>query len=130
MGDFDLALGGGRITGAGSPRAAAGRGLRVLLLEQNDLASGTSSASTKLIHGGLRYLEHGWFRLVRGALPAREVVLRMAPAPGRPPPTTAAGCAWGGGRPRRGRACCGGPRTWCGGFVSCCRTSRGCVRPG
>ena len=51
----------------------------MLLLEQNDLASGTSSASTKLIHGGLRYLEHGWFRLVREALAEREVMLRIAP---------------------------------------------------
>ena len=57
----------------------AGRGLRVLLLEQNDLGSGTSSASTKLIHGGLRYLEHGAFRLVREALGEREVLMRMAP---------------------------------------------------
>src|SRR5205807_7755065 len=67
------------INGAGIARDAAGRGLRVLLLEQNDLASGTSSASTKLIHGGLRYLEHGWFRLVREALAEREVMLRSAP---------------------------------------------------
>ncbi len=67
MSDFDLAIVGG------------GRGLRVLLVEQNDLASGTSSASTKLIHGGLRYLEHGWFRLVHEALAEREVMLRMAP---------------------------------------------------
>ncbi len=51
----------------------------MLLVEQNDLASGTSSASTKLIHGGLRYLEHGWLRLVREALIEREVMLRMAP---------------------------------------------------
>jgi glycerol-3-phosphate dehydrogenase len=79
MADFDLAIVGGGINGAGIARDAAGRGLRVLLLEQNDLASGTSSASTKLIHGGLRYLEHGWLRLVREALIEREVMLRMAP---------------------------------------------------
>lgn len=79
MSDFDLAIVGGGINGAGIARDAAGRGLRVLLVEQNDLASGTSSASTKLIHGGLRYLEQGWFRLVREALIEREVLLRMAP---------------------------------------------------
>jgi len=79
MSDFDLAIVGGGINGVGIARDAAGRGLRVLLVEQNDLASGTSSASTKLIHGGLRYLEHGWFRLVREALSEREVMLRMAP---------------------------------------------------
>jgi glycerol-3-phosphate dehydrogenase len=79
MADFDLAVIGGGINGTGIARDAAGRGLRVLLLEQNDLASGTSSASTKLIHGGLRYLEHFAFRLVREALIEREVLLRMAP---------------------------------------------------
>jgi glycerol-3-phosphate dehydrogenase len=79
MADFDLAIIGGGINGAGIARDAAGRGLRVLLIDQGDLASGTSSASTKLIHGGLRYLEHGWFRLVREALIEREVMLRMAP---------------------------------------------------
>ena len=79
MTDFDIAVIGGGINGAGIARDAAGRGLRVLLVEQNDLASGTSSASTKLIHGGLRYLEHGWFRLVREALIEREVLLQMAP---------------------------------------------------
>jgi glycerol-3-phosphate dehydrogenase len=76
---FDLAIIGGGINGAGIARDAAGRGLSVLLVEQNDLGSGTSSASTKLIHGGLRYLEHGHFRLVREALVEREVMLRMAP---------------------------------------------------
>src|SRR5262245_52032982 len=76
---FDLAIVGGGINGTGIARDAAGRGLRVLLVEQHDLASGTSSASTKLIHGGLRYLEHGWVRLVREALIEREVMLRMAP---------------------------------------------------
>ena len=79
MADFDLAIIGGGINGAGLARDAAGRGLRVILIEQNDLASGTSSASTKLIHGGLRYLEHGAFLLVREALKEREVLLRNAP---------------------------------------------------
>ncbi len=79
MADFDLAIIGGGINGAGIARDAAGRGLKVVLIEQNDLASGTSSASSKLIHGGLRYLEHGEFRLVRAALGEREVLLRMAP---------------------------------------------------
>src|SRR5262247_949520 len=84
MADFDLAVIGGGINGTGIARDAAGRGLSVLLLEQNDLASGTSSASTKLIHGGLRYLEHYWFRLVREALTEREVLLQMAPHLVRP----------------------------------------------
>ena len=79
MADFDLAIIGGGINGVGIARDAAGRGLKVALVEQNDLASGTSSASSKLIHGGLRYLEHGALRLVRAALSEREVLLRMAP---------------------------------------------------
>ncbi|HUD87240.1 MAG TPA: glycerol-3-phosphate dehydrogenase [Xanthobacteraceae bacterium] len=79
MADFDLAVIGGGINGTGIARDAAGRGLRVVLVEQNDLASGTSSASSKLIHGGLRYLEHGEFRLVHAALREREVLLRAAP---------------------------------------------------
>jgi glycerol-3-phosphate dehydrogenase len=82
--DFDLAIIGGGINGAGIARDAAGRGLRVLLVEQGDLASGTSSASTKLIHGGLRYLEHGAFRLVHEALVERDVLLRIAPHIVRP----------------------------------------------
>ena len=76
---FDLAIIGGGINGCGIARDAAGRGLSVLLVEQGDLASGTSSASTKLIHGGLRYLEHYAFRLVRESLAEREVLLRIAP---------------------------------------------------
>src|SRR5579872_6899701 len=84
MADFDLAIIGGGINGTGIARDAAGRGLRVLLVEQNDLASGTSSASSKLIHGGLRYLEHRAFRLVREALHEREVLLTMAPHIVRP----------------------------------------------
>lgn len=79
MADFDLAIIGGGINGAGIARDAAGRGLKVVLVEQNDLASGTSSASSKLIHGGLRYLEHGSLSLVRTALSEREVLLRAAP---------------------------------------------------
>jgi glycerol-3-phosphate dehydrogenase len=84
MADFDLAIIGGGINGVGIARDAAGRGLKVLLVEQNDLASATSSASTKLIHGGLRYLAHGAFRLVREALAEREVLLRIAPHLVRP----------------------------------------------
>ena len=84
MADYDLAIIGGGINGTGLARDAAGRRLRVLLVEQNDLASGTSSASTKLVHGGLRYLEHGAVRLVREALHEREVLLRMAPHVIRP----------------------------------------------
>jgi glycerol-3-phosphate dehydrogenase len=77
--DYDLAVIGGGINGTGIARDAAGRGLRVVLVEQNDLASATSSASSKLIHGGLRYLEHYEFGLVRAALKEREVLLRAAP---------------------------------------------------
>ena len=76
---YDIAIIGGGINGAGIARDAAGQGLRVLLSEKGDLASATSSASSKLIHGGLRYLEHGEFRLVRKALKEREVLLRAAP---------------------------------------------------
>ena len=76
---FDLAVIGGGINGAGIARDAAGRGLSVLLLEQGDLAGATSSASSKLIHGGLRYLEYREFRLVRESLTEREVLLRAAP---------------------------------------------------
>jgi glycerol-3-phosphate dehydrogenase len=78
-GVYDLAIIGGGINGAGIARDAAGRGLKVILAEQGDLAGGTSSASTKLIHGGLRYLEHYEFRLVREALIEREVLLTAAP---------------------------------------------------
>lgn len=75
----DVLVVGGGINGAGIARELAGRGLVVVLCEKDDLASHTSSASTKLIHGGLRYLEHGEFRLVRKALQEREVLLRNAP---------------------------------------------------
>ncbi|MDF7679642.1 glycerol-3-phosphate dehydrogenase [Enterobacteriaceae bacterium ESL0689] len=75
----DLIVIGGGINGAGIAADAAGRGLSVLLLEARDLACATSSASSKLIHGGLRYLEHYEFRLVSEALAEREVLLKMAP---------------------------------------------------
>lgn len=76
---YDLLIVGGGINGAGIARDAAGRGLKVLLVEQDDLANHTSSASTKLIHGGLRYLEQGDFRLVRESLIERERLWAMAP---------------------------------------------------
>ena len=76
---YDLAIIGGGINGCGIARDAAGRGLKVLLVEQDDLASATSSWSSKLIHGGLRYLEQYEFGLVREALQEREVMLRIAP---------------------------------------------------
>lgn len=76
---FDIAVIGGGINGAGIARDAAGRGASVLLLEAGDLASGTSSASTKLIHGGLRYLEHREVALVREALQERERLWGIAP---------------------------------------------------
>ena len=76
---YDLLVVGGGINGAGIARDAAGRGLRTLLCEQHDLAAHTSSASTKLIHGGLRYLEFYDFGLVRKSLREREVVLASAP---------------------------------------------------
>ncbi|MEZ0153033.1 MAG: glycerol-3-phosphate dehydrogenase [Candidatus Reddybacter sp.] len=75
----DLLIVGGGINGAGIAADASGRGLSVLLCERGDLASATSSASSKLIHGGLRYLEHWHFRLVHEALVEREVLLRKAP---------------------------------------------------
>ncbi len=76
---FDLLVIGGGINGCGIARDAAGRGLSVMLAEMNDLASATSSASTKLFHGGLRYLEYFEFRLVREALIERETLLRAMP---------------------------------------------------
>lgn len=77
--DYDLCVIGGGINGAGIARDAAGRGLSVLLVDAQDLAQGTSSASTKLIHGGLRYLEYGEFRLVRESLTERETLLHLCP---------------------------------------------------
>src|SRR5208337_3228608 len=75
----DLLIIGGGVNGAGIARDAAGRGLAVMLCEQGDLAGATSSASSKLIHGGLRYLEYYKFRFVREALREREVLLGIAP---------------------------------------------------
>lgn len=75
----DLVVIGGGVNGCGIARDAAGRGASVVLFEQGDLAGATSSASTKLIHGGLRYLEHYKFRLVRESLMEREVLWAIAP---------------------------------------------------
>lgn len=75
----DLLVIGGGINGAGVARDAAGRGLSVMLVEKGDLAQGTSSASSKLVHGGLRYLEQYAFRLVQESLAERETLLRIAP---------------------------------------------------
>ena len=93
---YDLAIVGGGINGTGIARDAAGRGLSVVLLEQDDLASHTSSWSTKLIHGGLRYLEYYEFRLVAEALSEREVLLggRSGRGNGR--------CRWSYGHRRLG----------------------------
>src|SRR3954469_15907359 len=79
MEPFDLLVIGGGINGAAIARDASIRGASVLLVEKDDLAGATSSASSKLIHGGLRYLEYGEFRLVREALAERETLLRLAP---------------------------------------------------
>ena len=76
---YDIAIIVGGINGAGIARDAAGRGLSVLLVEKNDLASATSSWSSKLIHGGLRYLEQYEFRLVAEALSERQTLLNIAP---------------------------------------------------
>jgi glycerol-3-phosphate dehydrogenase len=84
MAGFDLAIVGGGINGCGIARDAAGRGLKVLLIEQGDLGGATSSASTKLIHGGLRYLEHCEFSLVRKSLAERELLMKLAPHLVRP----------------------------------------------
>ncbi|MGH8305973.1 MAG: glycerol-3-phosphate dehydrogenase, partial [Steroidobacteraceae bacterium] len=83
-GSWDLLIVGGGINGTGIARDAAGRGLTVLLCEQDDLAAHTSSASTKLIHGGLRYLEEFHFTLVRKALIERGILLASAPHIMRP----------------------------------------------
>src|SRR5262249_22736844 len=81
---FDLLILGGGITGAGVALDAVTRGLRVALIDKGDFASGTSSASSKLIHGGLRYLEHGDFKLVYEALHERRLLLQNAPHQVRP----------------------------------------------
>ena len=82
--DHDLLIVGGGINGAGIARDAAGRGLRVLLVERDTLAAHPSSASSKLIHGGLRYLEQGAIGLVRESLQERERLMRIAPGLVRP----------------------------------------------
>jgi len=76
---YDLVVIGGGINGCGIALDVQGRGLKTALIEQGDIASATSSASSKLIHGGLRYLEHYEFRLVRESLNEREVLLKKAP---------------------------------------------------
>src|SRR5438093_1381706 len=81
---FDMLVVGGGITGCGIAREAARRGWSVALVEKNDFASGTSSRSSRLIHGGIRYLEHGQFRLVLEASAERRHLLRMAPHLVRP----------------------------------------------
>lgn len=81
---LDLLVIGGGVNGCAIARDAAGRGMRVVLCEMGDLASGTSSKSTKLIHGGLRYLEHFKFKLVRESLIEREILMQMAPHIVRP----------------------------------------------
>jgi len=86
--EFDVIIIGAGINGAGIARDAAMRGLKVLLLDKADIASGTSSASTRLIHGGLRYLEHFEFGLVRESLRERETLLRIAPHLVKPLPIT------------------------------------------
>ena len=83
---FDLAIVGGGITGAGIARDAALRGLKVALLEKGDLARGTSTQSSKLIHGGLRYLEQLELGLVREGVRERAVLMRLAPHLARPLP--------------------------------------------
>src|ERR1051326_3386277 len=81
---FDLVVVGAGINGAGIARDAALRGLKVLLVDKGDIGGGTSAGSTRLIHGGVRYLEHFEFGLVRGSLRERETLLRIAPHLVRP----------------------------------------------
>ena len=85
---FDVIIIGAGINGAGIARDAAMRGLKVLLVDKSDVGSGTTSASTRLIHGGLRYLEHYEFGLVRESLREREILLKIAPHLVRPLPIT------------------------------------------
>src|SRR5260221_12999923 len=84
MADYDLAIIGGGLNGVSIARDAAGRGLRVILLEQSDLAAGASSASPRLIHGDLARLERRHFLRVRAALAERDIWLRIAPHLVRP----------------------------------------------
>jgi len=83
-GDYDLLVIGGGINGVGVARDAAGRGIRVALCDRGDLGGATSMASSKLIHGGLRYMEQRQWRLVRESLAEREVLMRLAPHLVRP----------------------------------------------
>src|SRR6188474_527821 len=83
---LDLIIIGAGINGAGIARDAARRGLKVMMLDKGDVCGGTSSWSTRLIHGGLRYLEYGEFGLVRESLRERETLLRIAPHLVRPLP--------------------------------------------
>src|SRR5881394_3028729 len=76
---FDVLVIGGGITGCGVARDAAMRGLKVALIERDDFASGTSGRSSRLVHGGIRYLEHGQLHLVRESIREREILLRIAP---------------------------------------------------
>ena len=84
----DVVVIGGGINGAGIARDAAGRGLEVLLVEQDDLACATSNWSSKLVHGGIRYLENGEFRLVKEAVRERNRMIENAPHVVKPLPTT------------------------------------------
>jgi glycerol-3-phosphate dehydrogenase len=86
--EFDVIVIGAGINGAGIARDAAMRGLKVLLIDKGDVGGGTSAGSTRLIHGGLRYLEHFEFGLVRESLRERETLLRIAPHLVRPLPIT------------------------------------------
>lgn len=128
---FDLFVNGGGVNGTGIARDAVGRGLSVMLAEKGDLASATSSGSTKLFHGGLRYLEDFKLRLVRESLIEREVLLRAMPgllrrraltlASRRPKPNSS-GC-----RPRNLPAL---PKILCGGAASLgCNSTRIRNRP-
>src|SRR5256714_10029305 len=86
--EFDLVVIGGGITGCGVARDAAMRGLRVVLVERDDFGSGTSGRSSRLVHGGIRYLEHGQLHLVRESIRERETLLRIAPHLAAPLPFT------------------------------------------
>ena len=97
--EFDVAVVGGGITGAGVALDAAARGYSVALLERADFASGTSSRSSKLVHGGLRYLQHFDLGLVREALLERQLMVTLAPHLVRPLPLVVA--AFDGARPDR-----------------------------
>ncbi len=97
--EFDVVVVGGGITGAGVALDAAARGYSVALLERADFASGTSSRSSKLVHGGLRYLQNFDLGLVREALLERQLMVALAPHLVRPLPLVVA--AFGGARPDR-----------------------------